>query len=329
MNQNNENRSPKVNLANNQDITLLIIVSVGCFVGAYYLSNPDVYSIAYIMGAALPIALVIWVLVSFIITKNTKFRLASLLCIYAALIAGQYTASIVYKENIIASADHMLKELESIGVATVNNPDDQVSESDTGVTLGNLEPGSKLSRVMKDYTADLMEVNRQYQEELESNELYSIYFVPELVVKSTKEKVMKKIDQAIRLTHKYEDKMINVQEIPRMQARLDKYNMPDGMKKSFLEGFKNTRQEGVESVERIYEIDRQIMTILKGIYIDLYDNKEKWYVEGNQILFTTDQMLNNYMNNANKVDSLIDEQQSIREEAILKTRKRIDSLKNL
>ncbi len=306
---------------------LALALAIGTFLLDQHHPGPDAIRAAYAIGFYFVPAIALAVIFYAIVGRGggSRVGISTFLVVYASLIVG---ALLSYElrpsqekealEGVVDILDGLLEERLEL------NPDGTPALIDRTFSADPNLSGSLA--VMQQFIADLANqsaaITNDYTRELGAIGVYSILDADRLAGDhdfSESRAIIAETEQVITLYEARFDGLVDD-----ALARIDALDLSEAEKQDMRTGFQRGLGQSEATRSRMWELERQIMREF-SLLIDMFE-ADSWVFENGELIYETDEQLEQYNRHLDKIDALYLEQVRLQQDAVDRQRQRVDEL---
>ena len=297
---------------------VLALVCAGILAYGIFYSNNSIADFAYLLGFNFTPALVIWVIFYVAVGRKRGARIGgfSLLTIYICTIASGF---IGYTQNKKESEIEMMSELkneiseifevstatDSLGVPTLIKPINATPKFKG--ELGEIE------KFLKQYINQMLSLRNDYFLDLEAVGWNSIldfnriksdetFVESNRIIINTKNIINKYINQSLTFAHSIRDSIKSL-------------NISESTRNSMLSGFNRTVEKGIEDMDKMWSLEKKVVTEFENIITLLTASKGSWIIVDEQVLFYNDSDLEMFNSYIASIEKIVNQQEEIQQKS--------------
>jgi hypothetical protein len=309
-------------------IVALVVLCVGILgYGALYSTNA-VSDPAFLAGQYLVYALLVWGVFHavFLRKRGSKINLSAFAAIFLALFAGGLISAQRQKQEVVQAVSSIQQEMSRVATASTDSSGlpIRIERAANQPPAASGEFG-EMEQFMKEFIDRLVAQRNDYLLELEAIGWDSILDAKRIKndVALSESRVM--IERAKAIVDKYEKKTSGLMQGTRVH--IGSLNMPEATKKEMLAGFERGMSKSGMQLDEKWRLEKQVVRQFENIVLLLAASKA-WVVEGEQILFYTDNDLARFNSYIQAIQGLTQQQEQLQKAGFTEANKNMESLKN-
>lgn len=309
-------------------IVALVVLCVGILgYGALY-SNNAVSDPAFLAGQYLVYALFVWGVFHAIFLRKRGYtiNLSAFAAIFLALFVGGLASAQKQKQEAVQAVSSIQQEMSRVAAATTDSSGLPVRIE----RAANQQPAAsgefgEMERFMKEFIDRLVAQRNDYLLELEAIGWDSILDAKRIKNDAALSESRVMIERAKAIVDKYEKKTSALMQ--GTGAHIESLNMSEKAKKEMLAGFERGMSKSEKQIDEQWRLEKQVVRQFENIVLLLAASKA-WVVEGEQILFYTDNDLARFNSYIQEIQELAQQQEQLQKSSFAEVNKNMESLKN-
>lgn len=304
-------------------VLCLAILGYGAFYSTNAISNP-----AFLAGQYSVNALFIWVVFYFLFIRNRGSKIGSIAfaAIFLALFTGALFSAKKQKQQATQAVSSIQQELNRL-VEGATDSNGSPTRLDRAVSKAPVATGEfgEMERFMKSVLDKNVALRNDYLLEFEAIGWVSILDAKRIKNDASLSKSRAMVDRAKAIVDKYEAKTAEMLQGAR--AEIDSLNLSDTSKKSMLAGFEKGVSESAKQLDEQWRLEKETVRQFENIFLMLAANKE-WVVDGDQLLFYTEEDLAQYNSYLQTIQDLTQQQELLQKRNLSEVNQKLESIKN-
>lgn len=322
--------------ANNQYITAsrtdktwvvaLTIVCIGILGYGVFYSTNTVSNWAFLAGENLVYAVLLWGIFHavFLRKHGSKMSATAFAVLYAALFTGGMIAASKQERQAISAVSSIQEQFGSFSDAVLA-PGKPTRIERTPVVVHTAGEAGEVERFVKETIDRTVALRNDYLLELEAVGWESILDPQRLKKDTTLSESRMMIERAKVIIDKYEKKNANL--IYESRTRINALNMSESSKTDMLAGFDKSVAKSALRNNELWSLEKQA-ALEFGKIVGLLTNRERWLVEGEQLIFYSDDDVARFNSHLETIQSFVQQQEQIQKIASAEVGNGLEVLKN-
>lgn len=299
------------------------IVGFGVFYSTNTISNP-----AFLAGQYLVYALFLWAVFRavFLSKRGAKVSGISFVAIFIALFAGGLIAASNQQQQ---AAQAVLSIQQELGRVASASTDSSGLPARIERTLAE-NPKAKgeygeMERFVKELIDRFVAQRNDYLLELGAIGWNSILDAKRIKNDTTLSESKVMIERAKVIADKYEKKTADLMTGTR--AHINALNMSESNKREMLAGFERGMSKSGKKIDKQWKLEKQVLLQFENIIL-LLAARKNWVVQGEQILFHSEDDLARFNSYIGTIQRLVQQQEQIQKSSFAEASQNLNALKN-
>lgn len=182
-----------------------------------------------------------------------------------------------------------------------------------------------MERFVKEFIDRFVAQRNDYLPELEAIGWNSILDAQRVKNDTTLSESKVMIARAKAIIDKYENKTADLMQ--GTKAHINSLNMSESTKREMLAGFDRGMSKAGKQIDEQWKLEKQVVVQFENVFLLLAASK-KWVVEGEQILFYTDDDLARFNSYIGTIQNLTQQQEQLQKKSYAEVNQNFEALKS-
>lgn len=304
-------------------VVCLAIVGFGVFYSTNTISNP-----AFLAGQYLVYALFLWAVFHAVFLRKRGSRISgiSFTFIFIALFAGGLIAASRQQHEAVQAVSSIQNELDRV-VSASTDPSSlpariERTPADVPKAKGEFR---EMERFVKEFIDRCVALRNDYLLELYAIGWNSILDAKRIKNDTTLSESKVMIERAKVIAEKYEKKTADLMNGTR--AHINALNMSESNKREMLAGFERGMSKSGKQIDEQWKLEKQVLLQFENIIV-LLAARKNWVVQGEQILFYSEDDLARFNSYIGTIQRLVQQQEQIQKTSFAEANQNLSALRN-
>ena len=299
------------------------IIGFGMFYSTNTISNP-----AFLAGQYLVYALFIWAVFHaiFLRKRGAKISGISFAALFIALFAGGMIAASKQQQQAAQAVSSIQQELGRVASASTDSSGLPARIERT--TIGNPKAKGEfgeMERFVKEFLDRFVAQRNDHLLELDAIGWNFILDAKRIRNDTTLSESKVMIERAKIITEKYEKKTADL--VNGTRAHINALNMSESKKRVMLAGFERGMSESGKKIDEQWKLEKQVLLQFENIIL-LLAARKSWVVQGEQIIFNSEDDLTRFNSYIGTIQRLAQQQEQIQKSSFAEVSQTLNAMKN-
>jgi hypothetical protein len=318
-------------------IIALVVLCLGILIFNVFFSKNTSTPVAFLLGQSLGYSLMWWIIFHLVFLAGHEKKISFF--VFVAIFTAMFTSNLIADPQQKQQKMSPLQKQQALQVvSSIQKEVDRVTSTNTGsiefpvrVEKSSVGPTKErgdfgeIERFVKELTDRFVSIRKDYLIELGTIGWNTILDAQRIKRDTTLSQSKAIIEKTKSIVEKYEKK--NIELLQGTRARINDLNESELIKREFMAGYDKSMSKNAQQFSENWRLEKEIVLQIEKIFL-LLSTSKNWTVEGDTILFNSDEELAIFNSCIETIQNISQQQKQMQENKQAEVNQNLEAIKN-